>query len=163
MRCIDEAVEDILQRRPLGALPLAQLVEALRASARVADHEGDVQRALSAHPDRFRIVDPYRGPWRIRPEGGEQRRPGVWVVGLEDPPSAPLSTRLERVVVACVRTLAVALDQGSFTAGARWLAIRSEAEEILGRVQSTEENQPERHSSSASTSTSENPDWSVAA
>src|SRR5690606_32597969 len=110
-------------------------------------------RALEERPDLFRVLDPWRGPWRSGGRGPLSVRAGGaaarWVVPLgratldRDP-----QARLKASVVHLGRTL----DERSVTDLARWLGMVREMARYGRRS-----NHPERHSPSASTSTSAKP------
>ncbi len=72
---------------------LAMSVEALsdrlgRAGDRVAPGPVALLRELRRHPGLFRVVDPWRGPWRAAPRRGGPERPWSSVPGL-GPPGSP--------------------------------------------------------------------------
>lgn len=53
-------------RHPAAALPLGELARLVQGSGARVPH-GVLLRALASDPRRFRIVDPWRGPWsRLR-------------------------------------------------------------------------------------------------
>ena len=155
MRRIDDTVERILQRSPFGAETLGGLVARLRDEERMAHSSQALLRALSADPARFRLVNPRRGPWLV--ERGRPGEDGRWVLALRTPGGSGASFRVERVLRETLRDLGATVDTASFTAPARWLALRTEGSDALGRLQERLRNHPERHSSSESVSTPSKP------
>jgi hypothetical protein len=150
METLADRAAQSLTRHPAPALPIDELTEQVRGGG-VAVGAGVLLRALEARPDLFRVLDPWRGPWRsaARPAGQDTR----WVVSLgrstldRDP-----RARLKASVVHLGRTL----DERSVTSLARWLGM---VREMSGaeRYAPSRTNQAERQSPSASTSISAKP------
>jgi len=123
---IASCAEQALRRSPHPALKLSELLED------VAEHldrnldPGRLRAILEAHPDRFRILEPWRGPWRSPPGSLVAREgPGEpWVVAItapDGPPddSGPAAHRLRE----SVRWLARGVDGRSPIEVSRWYAI----------------------------------------
>lgn len=133
------AAEAALRHHAAPALRLTELLRQvrLRLGAITPDTEG-LRRALQSRPDRFRVLDPWRGPWRhvardpaLAPAGDP------WVVVVGDPgddgadcyagTSDDLSRTQERLR-ASVRWLGTRLDGGTSRAVARFHVIAVAAE-----------------------------------
>jgi hypothetical protein len=155
-----------LNRHPAAALPLEELSDQVRGGG-VAVGTGVLLRALEARPDLFRVLDPWRGPWRpgTRPTDAKARQRGSGAPGAApDPAGARWVVGLGRATLdrdpvgrlkASVAHLGRTLDERSVTDLARWLGMVREMARTDRYVART--NQAERHSPSASPSTSVKP------
>ncbi len=122
---IAECAERALHDHPHPALRLSELVE-LVAERMDRSLDGARLRALlESHPERFRVLDPWRGPWRFPSHrGGDHDRPrDVWVVGVGEPgdrpdPSGGAALKLRE----SVRWLARGVDARSPQEVSRWYA-----------------------------------------
>jgi hypothetical protein len=159
MRQNAEVAEQILQRLTVPAVRLDHLAEAVeqRSGASVGGHHVLLQE-LRARPDRFRILNPWIGPWRTamrRHEG-----PGFlpWVIALRVPrtPRGPGCRSLVSMTES-LRAIAARLDSDCPSSVARCLGLLVAGREVARHLHTSAENQAERHSSSASTDTSESP------
>jgi hypothetical protein len=122
--------EAVLRRSAEPALRLSELLAQVRAETGTRTLEVPrLRAALESHPDRFRLLDPWRGPWRFVREGdGSDARTEPWVVLIGDPgdqgsgdPAAPES--VEDRLRASVRWLGATLDPTSPGTLARWHAM----------------------------------------
>lgn len=123
----------VLEHHPSPALRLTELREPV---ADRVDRNLTIARlraALAEHPDRFKLLDPWQGPWRSGAAGAgapddpaRMRDPegDVWVVLLSEPhagavalPSTALTLR------ESVRWLARSVDPRSSVDVSRWYAI----------------------------------------
>lgn len=126
MNPIASRAETILRQHPHPALRLSELVELV---AEQVDRALDGQRLraiLEEHPERFRILDPWRGPWRtVWTVPGAQREPReAWVVVVTDPAADPAEHRSTTLKLReSVRWLGRGIDPRSPTAVSRWYAI----------------------------------------
>ncbi len=159
MRQNADVAEQILQRLTVPALRLDRLADAVEqgSGASVGGHAVLLQE-LRARPERFRILNPWIGPWRTamrRQEGGGFL---PWVIALRGPrtPRASGCRSLESMTES-LRAIAARLDPGCPTSVARCLGLLVAGREAAQHLQISAENQAERHSSSASTDTSESP------
>jgi hypothetical protein len=165
METLAERAAQSLIRHPAPALPIDELSEQVRGGG-AAVGAGVLLRALEARPDLFRVLDPWRGPWRsvTRPDARRAERSALetagarWVVPLGRATlDRDASARLKASVVHLGRTL----DERSVTDLVRWLGMVREMSPERGagaaRYGSDRVNQPERQSPSASTSTDEKP------
>jgi hypothetical protein len=128
------AAECALRRSAAPALHLSELLRQVRCETRDLSLDGPrLQAGLLGRPDTFRVLDPWRGPWRfLRDEEQAPRSPDLdpWVVVVSDPADGdgvghPSTRRLQ----ACVRWLARDVDPRSGRALARWSVLVMSAEE----------------------------------
>ena len=125
MHPIAEFVETALKQHPDPALRLRDLVDLL---ADRFDHTLDAPRLrgiLERYPERFRLLDPWRGRWGSGADASS-RAPDpsvdVWVIGVGDGgplPGASAAVKLRE----SVRWLARGVDPRSPTDIGRWYAI----------------------------------------
>ena len=84
-------------------------------------------RALEARPDLFRVLNPWRGPWRPESRRASGRALATWVVGFARcRESRGTAARLK----ASLAHLGWAVDEQSVTDLARWLGIVREGERL---------------------------------
>jgi len=142
MDVLAATAETVLRRHPSPALRLGELHRLVRSALRDSSLQLDrLTRTLVAHPDRFRMLDPWRGPWRHvaeSPAVGAGRDP--WVVAVSDPGGEGEAARAEGPVDrlrASVCWAAAGVDDQSTWSLARWhhLALsESRARERLSRA-----------------------------
>lgn len=125
MNPIAHFAEQALREHPHPALRLSELVELI--SARV-DRTLDADRLraeLERYPDCFRVLDPWRGPWRTlrRAHAARERARDVWVVAVRDPGGgvAPAGAALK--LRESVRWLGRGVDPRSPREVCRWHAV----------------------------------------
>jgi hypothetical protein len=125
MNPIAVLAEDTLRRHPHPALRLSELAELVAEQMDRTLDEPRLRSILEAHPDRFRILDPWRGPWRgavIHDDARTARE--AWVVAVVDPdqpPDRPGSAALK--LRESVRWLGRGIDPRSPHEVSRWYAI----------------------------------------
>lgn len=113
------------------ALPLDELVHQIRLGGAVVGPDV-LLRALEARPDLFRVLDPWRGPWRSAiPREGTRSGIGTrWVVGRgRGAAGTDTAGRLKASLAHLGRTV----DDRSVTDLVRWLGMVQEGKR-LGRV-----------------------------
>lgn len=141
MEHVMSAAEQILRTSGAPALRLGALLDELRTATGERTLQAPRLRSLlEARPDRFRVLDPWRGPWRSmgRPDGTQPGEP--WVVAvrdLGDGAGAVGGPRAIRRIRESVRWLGVALDASSARCVARWHGLVLEglvAERVLSRA-----------------------------
>lgn len=127
MNAIAACAESALRHHVHPALRLSELLEVV---AERVDRTLDVARlraTLEAHPDRFRILDPWQGPWRtvLRDAARNPRKAiDVWVVVLSDPDDPPSGEGGALIKLReSVRWLGRGIDPRSRTDVSRWYAI----------------------------------------
>lgn len=138
----------VIARHPAPVLPFSEVGRLVRGSG-VAVTDDILLRSLARDPARFRIVDPWKGPWRgLAPGRGDRTAgtfdpsaaaaalggdpsvaPGPWVV--PEPGPAPWSPRGNHVALRRLREgivhLGWALDLRSPRDVARWCRLVLEA------------------------------------
>ena len=127
MDALLHAAETVLRRSPAPALALSHLTEEVRtATGERGLAPEDLLNALHRHPERFKILDPGRGPWRFVARDAEAAANEPWVVSLDDPESPAegfLAERLQRRLRESVRSVARAVDADSPREILRWHAM----------------------------------------
>lgn len=129
MDALVTAAEAVLRRNVAPALRLSDLLRQVRAETGVATlGPGRLRTVLESYPDRFRVLDPWRGPWRfVRGEAPVHGAADAWVLVVGDPGdqggAEPTGSRLERRLRASVWWLGLTLDAGSGHAVRRWHAM----------------------------------------
>lgn len=124
MEHVLSAAEQILRASGAPALQLHALLDELRATTGDRSLQAPRLRSLlEGRPDRFRVLDPWRGPWRAvaRPEA--PARGEAWVVAVRDHGDASGAggpARLLRRLRECVRWLGLELDTTSVGRVVRW-------------------------------------------
>lgn len=111
--------ENTLRRHAHPALRLGELVDMVGERVDRSLDAARLRAILEGYPDRFRILDPWRGPWRTETEPQSD----VWVVAIGEPggppPGAPAALKLRE----SVRWLGRGIDPRSRTDVSRWYAI----------------------------------------
>lgn len=124
MEHILSAAEQILRTSGAPALRLSALLDELLSTTGARALDGPRLRSLlEAHPDRFRILDPWRGPWRFvsRPDDPPTTEPWVVVVrDLGDGGGAVVGHGVFGMVRDSVRWLGLHLDARSPRRVLRW-------------------------------------------
>jgi hypothetical protein len=126
MNPIAACAESALRQHPHPALRLAELVELVAERMDRTLDERRLRSVLEDHPDRFRILDPWRGPWRsvLAPIGNDTPSRDVWVLAVVDPdrpPDRPDAPALK--LRESVRWLGRGIDPRSPHDVSRWYAI----------------------------------------
>jgi hypothetical protein len=129
MQSLADRAAETLARHPAPALPLDELVDQVRDGGAVVGPEV-LLRALEARPDLFRVLDPWRGPWRctsLRTRASCVGRWPQWVVGLGPHPRADgPGARLKASLAWLGRTV----DDRSVLDLVRWLGMVREGERL---------------------------------
>lgn len=114
-----------LAHLPIPALPLDDLVQRLRQAGSVVTPEV-LLRAVESCPGRFRVLDPWRGPWRR----AESRDVGsVWVLSRERRAFAP---GVEGRLQSSLAQIGATVDESSVGDLARWLGMIREVAQLTG-------------------------------
>ena len=123
---IATCAERTLRRSAHPALTLSELVECVAELLDRTLDAGRLRAILEAHPERFRILEPWTGPWRA-PAGGMVAREGAgtaWVVSISDPDGPPDDAGPAAAMLReSVRWLARAVDTRSQAEVGRWSAL----------------------------------------
>lgn len=141
MEVILAAAEQTLRRAGVPALRLSALLDEVRTltGMRSLDPER-LRHLLEARPDRFRVLDPWRGPWRFVASAPGPAQGETWVVVVHDDGDAPgegESPGVARRLHASVRWLALHVDPASARTVMRWKGLLLEAldaHDALGRA-----------------------------
>jgi hypothetical protein len=129
MHTLADRAAETLARHPAPALSLDDLVVQVRDGGAVVGSDV-LLRALEARPDLFRVLDPWRGPWRCaspRARAAEAARWPRWIVGLRPyPRSGGAGARLKSSLAWLGRTV----DERSALDLVRWLGMVREGERL---------------------------------
>lgn len=143
----------VADRHPSSALPLPELCRLVRGSG-VAVREDVLLAALERRPDRFRVIDPWLGPWstlsaasrdrrgpRIRAASGGHTVAGApWVVHLSRTRSwspSPHGALLARLRESLIQ-LGWRVDESSAADLARWLGLVESGRRVHARLRRIE-------------------------
>ena len=130
MQTLADRAAETLARHPAPALPLDELVHQVRDGGAVVIGPEVLLRALEARPDLFRVLDPWRGPWRLASMRGRLPTLGhwpQWIVGLgPQPPAGGPAARLKASLAWLGRTV----DDRSVLDLVRWLGMVREGERL---------------------------------
>lgn len=125
MHPIAAFAEGALREHTHPALRLRELIElVIRRVDRSVD--GSRLRAiLEAYPDRFRILDPWRGPWRsvLGPDEDGTLTCDVWVIAVAAPAPPPGGPPVAAKLRETVRWIGRGVDPRSHREVSRWYAI----------------------------------------
>lgn len=171
METLADRAARALARHPAPALPLDELLRQVRSGGAAVGPDV-LLRALAARPDRFRLLDPWRGAWRSAERSARGRRdphPSAatpWVVGLgASGGERGAGARLRASLSHLGRTV----DERSVTDLMRWVGLVREGERLGLRIgagdgsgegavppqpAAARTNHPDRHSPSASAASS---------
>ncbi|HUF76873.1 MAG TPA: hypothetical protein VMM35_11375 [Longimicrobiales bacterium] len=126
MNPIVACAESALRQHPHPALRLSELVELVAEQLDRTLDEARLRSALESYPDRFRLLDPWRGPWRATLAGScdELASHDVWVVAVMDPTQPPIHAGTAALKLReSVRWLGRGIDPRSPREVSRWYAI----------------------------------------
>lgn len=133
MEYILSAAEQVLRNAGVPALRLSHLLREIQSSTpgtRTLD-TGGFRALLETSPERFRVLDPWRGPWRLvtGADGEDADGHEPWVVGVRDhgDGAAAGRHRIVRRLHGSVRWLALNLDPRSARSVVRWNGLLLEA------------------------------------
>lgn len=125
MNPIAQCAETALRQHPHPALRLSELLELVAERVDRTLDEARLRSILERYPDRFRLLDPWRGAWgsALGQEEAERRR-DVWVLVVADPSQppdgpAPVALKLRE----SVRWLGRGIDPRSPHEVSRWHAL----------------------------------------
>lgn len=137
-----ELAARVLTRAPSRSMPVSRLRLLMEAESGTPHDYEHVLRCLSARPARFRMLDPWRGPWRTCEPRPPRFAPtdsdalisnGPWVLLLDPPQEVGLDPpvrRLQESLAAAGR----GVDTDSATAMARWVRITLEGERAVSML-----------------------------
>lgn len=119
MNTIAAHAESVLHAAPHPALRLGELLELLADRAGRSITPERLRQALDDHPDRFRILESWEGPWRVREVGTRD----AWVVAVRSPDRPPDEPPPALRLRESVRWVALGMDGRSRMDVSRWYAI----------------------------------------
>jgi hypothetical protein len=125
MHPIATFAEGALREHTHPALRLRELVDLV---IRRVDRSVDGRRLraiLEAYPDRFRILDPWRGPWRsvLGADADGALACDVWVIAVAAPDRPPEGPPVAAKLRETVRWIGRGIDPRSQREVSRWYAI----------------------------------------
>lgn len=146
MQSTTDLAVHILAGTPARTLPLSQLSHLIEREvgwARVG-HESVIQ-AVQARPNLFRLLNPWRGPWRGSGRTGSKGSTSTssplagvadepWVLLLEPPTDSELEPPL-RMLQESMLAAGRRVDERSVTALARWLRMSLEVGDVASSLQ----------------------------
>lgn len=122
MNPIALCAEDALRSHTHPALRLSELVEIVAERVDRGLDANRLRAVLQEYPDRFRLLEPWSGPWRS--EGSPRASRGdAWVVVVTDPDDPPDVPRSALKLRESVRWLSRGIDARSAVEVSRWYAI----------------------------------------
>ena len=124
MNPISSLAEAVLGRHPFPALRLSELLELVAERVDRALDARRLRAVLEEHPERFRVFDPWRGPWRSVVAAGSGGNTDPWVVLVSETAVEPdVDGRTALTLRESVRWLGRTIDARSATDVGRWYAI----------------------------------------
>ena len=123
---IVQRAEQELRRSPHPALRIAELLDLVRGPLDRSLDASRLRGLLERHPELFRVLDPWRGPWRplVAREGAASADGEAWAVILTHPDSPPPDTDpTVQTLRESVRWMSRGIDPRSPGDVARWHAI----------------------------------------
>jgi hypothetical protein len=131
MNPIATCTEHFMAAHPHPALRIGEILAPVAERIDRSLTAGRLKAALAEHPETFRLLDPWQGPWRVRTASASAAEADVWVVlllvatggepaaaGRESSATGPVTTLRESV-----RWLARGIDPRSPLSVSRWYAI----------------------------------------
>jgi hypothetical protein len=122
MNTIALHAESALLSTPHPALRLSELLDVLAGRLDRGLTAARLRASLEDHPERFRILEAWRGRWRAGDDPGETAG-HTWVVVITDPGDPPDTPKTALKLRDSVRWLGRGLDGRSRMAVSRWYAI----------------------------------------
>lgn len=124
MNPIAQAAEATLHSHPHAALKLPELLELLTERVDRGLTISRLRTLLEGQPERFRILESWRGRWRPHVVGEwDNRDQHAWVVSLTASDALPDASRESLRLRESVRWLARSIDGRSRMDVSRWYAI----------------------------------------
>ncbi|MEX0837005.1 MAG: hypothetical protein WD101_01645 [Gemmatimonadota bacterium] len=123
MNPIATCTEHFMAAHPHPALRIGEILAPVADRVDRSLTAARLRSALAEHPETFRLLDPWQGPWRLRAESTPSTEADVWVVllagtGGDGATVGPVTTLRESV-----RWLARGIDPRSSLSVSRWYAI----------------------------------------
>jgi hypothetical protein len=125
MHPIAAFAEGALREHTHPALRLRELVELVTCRVDRSLDGSRLRAILETYPDRFRILDPWRGPWRSVLGADEDATLAcdVWVIAVVAPDRPPEGPPVAAKLRETVRWIGRGIDPRSQREVSRWYAI----------------------------------------
>ncbi len=125
MNPIAAFAETALREHAHPALRLYELVDLVAQRVDRSIDRTRLRAILESYPDHFRILDPWRGPWRsvLSLDAHAGRACDVWVVAVTPPDRPPGGPPVAVKLRETVRWLGRGIDPRSPREVSRWYAI----------------------------------------
>lgn len=127
MNPIARCAESALHATPHPALRLTELLDLIADRVGRSLTPARLRAILEDRPDRFRILDSWKGPWRVREpshrRGSSRPEPDAWVVAVGSPDHPPDTPMPALKLRESVRWVGLGLDGRSRIEVSRWYAI----------------------------------------
>jgi hypothetical protein len=125
MHPIASFAEGALREHIHPALRLRELLELVTRRVDRSLDGGRLRAILESHPDRFRILDPWQGPWRsvVSVDDDGTPRSDVWVIAVGPPDRPPGGPPVAAKLRETVRWIGRGIDPRSQREVSRWYAI----------------------------------------
>lgn len=123
MNPIAICAESTLRAHTHPALRLSELVSLVAPRIDRGLDDTRLRTVLEKHPDRFRVLEPWTGPWRAGASTEGSRSGEAWVVAIADPEDPPEGPRTALKLRESVRWLSRGVDPRSTREVSRWYAI----------------------------------------
>jgi hypothetical protein len=125
MHPIATFAEGALREHTHPALRLRELVDLVIHRVDRSVDGRRLRAILEAYPDRFRILDPWRGPWRsvLGADGDGALTCDVWVIAVAPPAPPPGGPPVAAKLRETVRWIGRGVDPRSHRDVSRWYAI----------------------------------------
>lgn len=130
MNVIATHARSVLHTAPHPALRLGELLERVTERAGASVTLERLRTALEGHPDHFRILETWEGPWRVR-EGTSR---DAWVVAVSTPDTPPDTPPPALRMRESVRWVALSMDGRSRVEASRWYAIAMAERDVRAAV-----------------------------
>ncbi len=121
MDIIATRAEVALHAHPHPALTLSELVDLIAEQVDRGLTPPRLRVILEGHPEHFRIIEPWHGPWRTQADGEGAGQ--AWVVSVTCPDSPPDTPHTALRLRESVRWLGLGVDARSRMEVSRWHAI----------------------------------------
>lgn len=123
MNDIARCAEVALRVHAHPALRLSELIEIVAEKIDRGLTPARLRVILEDHPTRFRILEPWHGPWRPRGPAVQEATEEAWVVGVGDPGDHAETPQIALRLRESVRWLGRGMDGRSRMEVSRWYAI----------------------------------------
>lgn len=123
MNPIATCAAQLMEAHPHPALRLGELLEPVAERIDRSLTCARLRSSLAEHPEAFRLLNPWQGPWRLPDLPVTDPAADVWVVLLSPPRDHAQGPQPARTLRESVRWLAHGIDPRSPLSVSRWYAI----------------------------------------